>query len=324
MMTDIHTRRGFLFGAGSFGLAAAATAGDGSARFDASLTVVMSDIHTSGKGVTGPSGVQPTYQNPLFMRAVNEVLAMRPLPKRVVILGDISLWVGHTADYEAAKTGVDRLKAAGIEVYLTAGNHDHRAPMARVFPECAARSRVEGRFSTVVDLGPADLFLIDSLQENPKGEGAWNPVGGEVGEAQGTWLAAEVKAAKRPFFAAAHHPLRELTFNGEPLSRLLVSSPYFGGYIYGHNHRWEPRWNIISWKSRRLYRSSCVPSTGWWGDIGYTTLRTYRDHAVLTNIQKDFFFPRQAASGEKRPPTWDDIVAANDGAKCVFRFDANS
>ena len=63
------TRRGFFFGAA----AVAAGAALGNDEVDGSLTVFLSDIHISGVGVKG----QPTYQNPLLDRAIDQILALR-------------------------------------------------------------------------------------------------------------------------------------------------------------------------------------------------------------------------------------------------------
>ena len=45
---------------------------------------------------------------------------------------------------------------------------------------------------------------------------------------------------------------------------------------------------------------------------------------ALSLVQTDFFFPVPIGFGDgglsKRPPEWDDMIAANRGAKCVFRL----
>ena len=148
--------------------------GAAKAAVDPNLSVFLSDIHVSGKNVKG----QPTYQNPLFEKAVGQVLALNPRPKRVLVFGDIALWNGLSADYAESAPLIQRLRDAGIDVYLTTGNHDHREPLFRFHPRQKEITPVPGRFVSVVDVGTADFVLLDSLKENPKGEGSGNAVDG--------------------------------------------------------------------------------------------------------------------------------------------------
>lgn len=321
-MLDEQTRRGFLCGAGAACLSAAGCASGrlSAGGVDGSKTVIMSDTHIALPKLKTVWGDQPDYQNALFARAVDEVLAMRPLPRRVVVLGDVSLWFGYTGDYENARPQVERLKAAGVDVYLAPGNHDHREPMTRIFPECAERSPVKGRIVSVVDLGTCDLFLLDSLQADPKGEGANNPVGGQIDPEQGEWLADAAAKAVRPFLVAAHHPPADLLYKGKPLLRMLSPQKFYSGFIYGHVHCWNTRWSGRQWGDPDITRTASVPSTGWWGDIGYTVMHTQKDRAVLTNRQYDFFVPGPLEKGRERPASWDALVAENDARTCSFIY----
>ena len=280
------TRRGFFFGAAA--VAAGTALGDDGV--DENLSVFLSDIHISGVGVKG----QPTYQNPLLDKAIDQVLAMRPRPKRAVVFGDVALWVGRAADYAESVPKLKRLSDAGIEVTVTTGNHDHRETMFAAYPAQLAKTPVPGRVTSVVNLGTADLFLLDTLDENPKGEGFGNNVPGTLDNAQTDWLMSAAAAAKRPFFA---------------------------GYIHGHNHRWFTEWFHSGYSRRHVPRIAGLPSTGWWGTIGFTTFRTFADRAELALAPgNDFFFPSPLNPGERRPPEWDDLVAEQTGARCVFRY----
>lgn len=282
---------------------------------DQNLSVFMSDIH-----VAGMVNKQPTYQNPLFEKAVDQVLAMRPRPKRVVVFGDIALWVGRHQDYEASLPGLMRLREAGIDLVVTTGNHDHRDAMSKYHKEQYQASPVAGRFVSAVDLGTADLFLMDSLKENAKGEGSGNAVDGALDEEQQHWLYEVAHAAKRPFFVGAHHPIDELKFGKKPLITMLDEVDNFAGYIHGHDHRWYRKWHHVGYSKRRIHRSACLPSTGWWGDIGFATMRTYADRAELAVVENDFFFPKPLAEGERRPREWDLLIAESRGTSCIFTY----
>ena len=313
------TRRAFFIGAAAASLApVVAKAMGAESCVDENLSVFISDIHVSGIGVKG----QPTHQNPFFEKTVDEILAMRPRPKRVVCFGDIALWTGRHEDYEASLPGFRRLTDAGIELYLTVGNHDKREVFLKYHPQYAKSSPVPGRIVSVVDLGTCDLILLDSLQEDG-GEGADNPVFGTIDEAQWNWLKAECKRRTRPFFCGAHHDYDEMSIDIRPDGRASVMSflknaPYFRGWINGHHHFWSKSRVFRDWRSQTPFRTAVLPSTGWWGDIGYATMRTSADSAVLSLVQDDYYFPRPLDKGEARPRAWDEIIAENRGQRCTF------
>lgn len=322
---DRLTRRSFFTGAAAVAaapmVAKAMMAGNCP---DENLSVFISDIHVSGEGVTGAWGLQPTYQNPLFEKAVDEILALRPRPKRVVCFGDIALWMGYAKDYEASLPGFRRLTDAGIELYLTMGNHDHREVFLKYHPSYAKSSPVPGRIVSVIDLGTCDLLLLDSLQESPGGEGVNNAVDGAIDRPQWDWLAAESKRRKRPFLCGAHHPPKEMTQTVDGQKKNVLSilrdAPFFRGWVQGHDHFWSKELSMKSWDARTIYRKVALPSTGWWGDIGFALMRTYADRAELSLVQRDFFFPNPLKEGEKRPAEWDEIIAENRNQRCTFVY----
>lgn len=294
-----------------------ANAADGVVPVDPNLSVFLSDIHVSGKNVKG----QPTYQNPLFEKVVSQILAMNPRPKRALIFGDIALWNGISADYEESLPMIQKLKDAGIDVYLTTGNHDHREPLFRYHPKQKEITPVPGRFVSVVDVGTADFVLLDTLNETGEVEGKGNAVDGTLDKEQCEWLLKFAAAAKRPFFCGAHHPSRELSFRGKKLLAHLEDNPNFVGYVHGHNHRWYNEWFNYTYSKSHVVRSACLPSTGWWGNIGFATFRTHSDKAELSFVQNDFFFPAPLKPGQKRPAEWNQIMReAAAGAPCTFLY----
>ena len=311
------TRRGFLFGAAATATCGAALA-EGTGGVDESLSVFLSDLHVGKPGQKTAWGEQPSYQNDKLAQAVDEILAMNPRPARAVCFGDIALWFGWSGDYEIAASILSRLEKAGIKVYVTTGNHDHREGIFKFFPRQRELTPVPGRTVSVIDLGAADLLLVDSLKEGKPEEGEVNPVEGAMDAAQADWLKAEAKRRKRPFLVGAHHSPTDLS--GCRVVRELVKSPLFAGWVHGHDHSWANDWISESYASMRLARKATLPSTGWWGDIGYATMRTFADHAELRLVQRDFYFPRPLKQGEPRPKLWDDIVAEKRGASCTFRF----
>lgn len=282
--------------------------------FNENLTVLFSDVHVSG--VEG----RPTYQYPLFAAKVAEVLRMDPLPRHVLIFGDLAWLFGEKADYEKTLPLIRQMKDVGIDVRITMGNHDHRRPFFDIYPEQEKSTPVPGKVVSIVNLGTADFLLIDSLNENPKGAGSGNPVPGKLDEDMQEWLAAELKARKRPFFVGSHHPVHELAVNGKPLLPQLDTAPFCAGYIHGHDHRWAPYWYHADWKGAKIFRHLCLPSTGHWGDIGYAVFKAEADRAVVTLRQSEFFFPKPLNPDQPRPPVWDARVAENRNASYSFFY----
>lgn len=319
MAEKMLTRRTFFIGA------AAATAAPAVARAmmsgagtDDDLSVFISDIHVGGPDVRDG---RPSPQRAFFDRTVDEILSMRPRPKRVVCFGDIALKFGMHQDYEASLPGFRRLREAGVDVFLAPGNHDKREVLARYHAGQAKASPVPGRFVSVVDLGTCDLLLLDSLDETPGGEGVMNAGGGCIDRAQWDWLAAEAARRTRPFLCGAHHSPRTLvrTVDGQELDVLvfLKKSRWFRGWVRGHDHFWSTKFHF---QGNRTFPNVALPSTGFWGDIGFVTCRTFADRAELTLTERDFFYPKPPAAGEERPSAWDRLIAERDGLRCTFTY----
>ena len=278
--------------------------------YDPNLTVFLSDIHVRG----GES-----YQLEHFKRVVAEILKMSPLPKRAVVFGDLAYLFGRKEDYVTSAPYLKQLTDAGISVTIGMGNHDRRSAFLEVHPEYARCTKVPGRIVSVVDVGNADILMLDSLAgSDDRGSSNSGLVPGTLDAAQQEWLLAELPKWKRPVFVCAHHPVSELAAGGKPLSELLFNSPAFAGYINGHNHRWYAEWMLRNYSQRKLLCYLGLPSTGHWGDIGYTLFHTTSRDAVANLVQHDFFFPNPIKEGESRPETWDAILEKNCGAH--YRF----
>ena len=291
------SRRSFL-GIAAAGVAGCATGMDGgfsnggalrtvrpttpSQDFDENLSIIFSDAHVCGEDV------RAARFTPKRMAAfVDEVLAMRPLPKRVIHLGDLAYLHGHPADYAVSKPLLKRLEDAGIELVFCMGNHDRRSEFAKAWPGHLEKSPVPGKFVSVTSLGTADLVIIDGLQgtddrlltDRGPGQGLLTPD-------QFAWLKKDFPKRKRPFFVASHFPVEDFKTSDKKhghLGRWLIkNAPMCVGYIYGHLHRWRPEWIHAGWGQRKSLRTLSVPSNALWGDIGYVKMQTARSSSVLS------------------------------------------
>ena len=275
----------------------------GKAKFDDNLVVFISDMH-----------VLPNSHTPgRLVQVVNDILAMNPLPRNVIGLGDLANLYGHVEDYECAKQIMQPLEDAGINLTLGMGNHDRRNNFAKVFPEKAAATLVKNRLVFRVATPRADIIVLDSLQESPDLDKWITP--GAIDEEQMAWVRQTLQSSTKPVFLTAHHPLHETK-----LTEVIHESRACCGYIHGHDHRWYTNWPIYKWGTRAVLRTLCLPSTGYWGDIGYTTFRLEADRATATLHQSDFFFNNPVAECEEKPLQWKLNIQDNEGQKCSSSY----
>jgi hypothetical protein len=248
------------------------------ASLDPDLVVLFSDTHLPGR-------IPGAHQLDAMQIAVRQVLAMRPLPANLLVLGDFCHLYGYPEDYAVCRKQIQPLKDAGIAVSLAMGNHDRHETFFAEFPEYLALSKVKKgadpmfascpdgyrRMVSVVETPNADIILLDSCLDGP--------VPGAIDDAQRAWLAKTLKACRKPVLVASHHPINE-TKLGEALS----ASPTCAGYIHGHDHRWretefDERLPIL-----------CLPSVGHWGDIGFCTMRL-NERGALVQARIRAFWP---------------------------------
>lgn len=281
---------------------------DGSRRktaaFDDDLVCIISDLHVNPEG----------YQPGLLERTVADILRLNPLPRNVIALGDLAYLTGKPEEYARLKEIIAPLETAGIRLTLGMGNHDKRANFAEAFPAYAASSLMEERYVFVVETPRADFIVLDSLQESTSKFKWITP--GAIDDAQREWLKDKLATyTGKPVFVMSHHSIEETGIGG-----LLCDCPSCCGYIHGHNHVWRPGWIHKNYHDLDLVRTLCVPSTGHWGDIGYTLLRLEETQAVATLRQYEFFFPVPLAEGEAKPAQWTMIEEEHQDAFCRFAY----
>ena len=310
------SRRGFLRLATTAGAAAFA---DGCAMprfftgtkadFDDNLVVFLSDLHVRNK---------TCYQYRYFASQVAEILRMNPLPRRVVVFGDIAYQCGLKDEYATSAPFFRQMVDLGMEVVFGMGNHDRRSAFLETWPEYAARQIFPGRIVSSTNLGPVDLLMLDGLQgTDDRRPDDMGPVPGDFDKPQQEWIADRLPKLARPTIVASHYPLVDLKVCGRPFKQVLAAAPNVAGYIHGHDHRWKTDWIARGWKNSNIIRTLCLPSTGHWGDIGYTTFRLSDKGAVAAFVQKGFFF---LSPDMPRTPAWDDIEREHRAATCAFSW----
>ena len=249
-----------------------------SARFDDNLVAFLADIHAG-------ADKKCSVARRKFKETVDEILAMRPLPRNVLVFGDIAYRCGLGEDYDFSRPLFRKLEDAGIAVTIGMGNHDRRSEYAKRWPEAAAKSLVPGRYVHLVETPHLDFLMLDSLQGQDNRDSAdEGPQGGALSKDEQVFLKKFLALRAKPVIVCAHHPCSDLWCGGERLEAVLRSSPGVAGYIHGHFHRWRTEGE----------REVCLPSASAWGDVGYATCRCRPDCATIDGVLKGFSIPSPA------------------------------
>ena len=160
----------------------------------------------------------------------------------------------------------------------------------------------------------ADIILLDSLQESPEVDKWITP--GALTDNEKEWLREKLSTySDKPVLVTSHHSIGEVG-----IKDMLLASPTCCGYIHGHDHVWRPGWSRKNYSERSIIRTLCVPSTGHWGDIGYSLLHLEEDHAEVHLKEYEYFFPRPLDEGEAKPSQWKMIEDEHRGAVCSFAY----
>ena len=244
---------------------------------DEHLLVVLSDLHQGrdqlsfGYQFDFDYSMKNMFRRGLALAAKNfsgkdhrlrwiceQIASMNPHPSKVLILGDIVFQNGSVENYQTAKKSLDILSAAGIPWVTTMGNHDNLRTFLDVFPEKRLDPEpVPNRMVRIVEMPEYDILLLDSHQDITEPVDCENPGDSYLNRASLRWLIKQVEEhdrAGRPYRVASHHPIFRYDVG---LRNILLRSPMFTEYWYGHLHRW--RTNI----SDDGFHSIAFPSTSY-------------------------------------------------------------
>ena len=246
------TRRQFIKRSLAFGgtaimaphaLAAADRKGAG---LDQNRVALLADTHIS----VDPSRVYPGTKWPgtpvkegehesvnmaaCLAEAAKSVLALNPRPAHLIVNGDCALSNGKESEYKEFLRLVEPLRAAGITVHVTIGNHDNRENLWKLLP--FLKEEQMGVQAGVIELPHANLVLLDSGKR------------GVLGEEQLDWLAKELdQRADKPALIFGHYnpypnrgvrPIKGMS-DGPSLLKVLAERKHARGYFYGHTHEWQ-------------------------------------------------------------------------------------
>ncbi len=223
-----------------------AAAGRKGAGLDPNRVALLADTHISADPTQSYPGTRwpgsPVVESEhewvnmaeCLGEAVRGVIALNPRPAHLIVNGDCALSNGKEAEYKEFLRLVEPLRAAGITVHVTIGNHDNRENLWKLLP--FLKKEQMGIQAGVIELPQANLVLLDSGKR------------GILGDEQLNWLAQELdQRADKPALIFGHYnpypnrgvrPIRGMG-DGSSLLKLLAERKHTRAYFYGHTHEWQ-------------------------------------------------------------------------------------
>ena len=253
---------------------------------------LISDIHVSGGFFSGAMGKHLSL-------AAQQVLTLPNMPQKILVAGDCAHLSGNKEDYREYVRGIKPLLDAGLPIHMTLGNHDDRDHFWDALPAKDSGANIKlQRQAMVVPSPHANWFLLDSLDKT-------NADGGELGNDQLAWLAAELDArADKPALLMLHHdPVRNgkkgSLADSEQLLDIVRNRRQVKALFFGHTHVWD-----VAQDKSGIHLIN-LPATGYtlWGKsfLGWTSCRVYGDSAFLETHTLD---PGAAQDGKKTALKW--------------------
>ena len=167
-------------------------------------------------------------------QVVNSVVTLNPRPAHLIINGDCAFGRGEEAEYKQFLRLVEPIRAAGITVHVTIGNHDNRQNLWKLLP--FLKTEQMGIQADMIELPYANLIMLDSGRK------------GILGDQQLDWLAGKLdERADKPALVFSHfnpypnrgvRPIKGMR-DGATLLKLLAERKHARAYFYGHTHEWQ-------------------------------------------------------------------------------------
>lgn len=204
---------------------------------DGDFWALLSDTHIAADRDRVAHGANMTKH----LEAVTRDLISQPtLPAGVFVTGDCAYDDGELGDYGTFTTLLAPLRADGMSVRLTLGNHDNRERFWEVLAAETAHRPLADRQAEFLPSPRANWFMLDSLERT-----RYTP--GLVGAEQLEWLAAALDAnCSKPALVMVHHDPGFLGKVGglrdtEALFKVIRPRKQVKAVIYGHTHDWHIR-----------------------------------------------------------------------------------
>ena len=191
----------------------------------------MADTHIPADPENNYRGFYP-YRN--LEQVVGQVAA--DPPEGAIIAGDLARLEGLPGDYANARKLLTPLTEKR-PVCVALGNHDNRENFLAAFTNPGgSQQNVRGKHVVVVDAGPVQLVVLDSLLFT-------NKVPGLLGQAQRNWLRQYLQASSdKPTMLFFHHTLGDGDgdlLDAPRLFDIVQPAPNVKALVFGHSHAYS-------------------------------------------------------------------------------------
>jgi DNA repair exonuclease SbcCD nuclease subunit len=230
------SRRDFLAGMALIGtgLAAGCSSRAGARGNPGGWYAWLSDIHIGADPAATRQG-QTVAAN--LRAVVDEIRDADDPPRGLLINGDLALDDGQPGDYARVLDLLAPVREAGVPLHATLGNHDDRGHLRAALGLAAPAAALDDRQACLVELPGQRWLLLDSLVRTGQ-------TGGELGDAQRTWLAARLdERPEVPAVVFLHHNLNPewaaALHDTTAFLDVLRSRPQAKAVLFGHTHVWH-------------------------------------------------------------------------------------
>ena len=224
-------RRALVAGAG---LACAPDLFAATRRTDANSWALLADTHIAADPAKINAGINMTDH---LAGVSKELLALPKLPAGVFVVGDCAFSRGEPTDYAQFGKLLEPVRAGGMPLHLTLGNHDERENFRAALEEKKVKHPVTDRQVALVTSKLVNWFMLDSLEKTLQTPGI-------LGAEQLKWLADTLDAnRKKPAVILVHHnPGLEGNIglkDTQALLEVLRPRKQAKAWVYGHTHNWR-------------------------------------------------------------------------------------
>ncbi len=166
-------------------------------------------------------------------RAIDQIATLDP--RHILFNGDVAFRAGEPPAYAQFLKAVDRLPKTGQLLHFTVGNHDHRANFLSAI-QTPHDATLDSKVVSTIGGQNARYLLLDTLEKV-------NAITGALGDAQRSWLVAQLNAVpKDPTILILHHnPDLSLTglTDSSAFLEIVRTHRQIKALIYGHTHEFR-------------------------------------------------------------------------------------
>ncbi len=195
---------------------------------------LLADPHIAAAPASVNRGVNMTQH---LAAVADEVVALAERPAGAFVVGDCAFNKGEPADYAQFSKLLEPVRASGVPLHLTLGNHDERENFWTALKEKKVKRPVADRQAALVATELVNWIMLDSLAKTLQTPGL-------LGPEQLKWLTDTLDANRtKPAIILVHHnPGLDGNIgliDSPALLEILRPRKQVKAWVYGHTHNWK-------------------------------------------------------------------------------------